>query len=261
MSRSWIAFLICLLVLAAVFALVTHPINDGINGSIIVVALSAFGIIPLIIMMIRAGNPYIKLAALLNSNCSPEAFIIETQTMLSMEKVKKRPLDILKLTVYLSRGHYAAGRYEDALDELMKAAGRFPAHASRSMIAQFFHNLFLIYVELDKLDMARGALGRMVAAAHKLKGKTGRLFKQRFIEGIYLIRVATGVFENAEDVFKNSFKSAQTNYERVLAAFTLGKVYGHLKKDAEEKDAYVYVVEHGEKLHIAKLAAEHLGLK
>lgn len=261
MGRERTAFLICLLAIVLIYGCAAFPSDTGhIEGNIILIVLSSAGIILLIDTLIRSGDPYPKLAAILNSNCSPEAFIIETQAMLNKDTTKKRPLDILRLTIYLSKGHYAAGRFQEALDELMKAAGRFPVHASRMMIAQFFHNLFLIYVELDRLDMARGALGRMVAAAHKLKGKTGRLFKQRFIEGIYLIRVATGVYENAENVFMNSFKNAQTNYERVTAAFSLGRVYEHLNKDAEAKDAFEHVVEHGQQLYIAKLAAERLGL-
>jgi hypothetical protein len=235
----------------------------GLSDNIIVFILSAVVTVALIIGLIigLAGrtDPYPKLIKILYDSCSPEDFVAETRTQLDKEKGKKYSFKRSKLLICLGTGNYAAGKYQEALDELLKAVGQSSIRVSRAVAAGFFHLLFLIYVELDKLDMAREALGKMIAAAHKLKGKTGRLFKQRFVDGIYLLRVATGVYENADTVFMNSFKTARNNYERVTAAFMLGRVYEHFGQEAEMKDAFEYVVEHGEKLYIVKLAAKRLG--
>ncbi len=232
----------------------------GIYIGIIALTLLSSAAAALITSLTREKDPYPKLINILYESCSPEAFVIEMRTQLDKEKGKRFSFKKNKLLICLGTGNYAAGRYQEALDELLNAVGRSPIRVSRAVAAGFYHLLFLIYVELDKLDMAREALGKMIAAAHRLKGKAGRLFKQRFAEGIYMLRVATGVYENADAVFMNSFKSARNNYERVTAAFMLGRIYEHFGQNAETKGAFEYVVEHGEKLYIAELAAKRLGL-
>lgn len=249
-----------MLVFAIIFSLVTLPTGSGdIKGNIIIIVLCSAGIISLSKMLIRGIDPYPKLAALLSHYCLPEVLIIETQKLLGKEEAKDFSRSRFTLMIYLSKGYYAAGRFHEALS-VLKTAEHFSRRIRGTVIARFYNLLVLIYVELGNLDMAREALGKMTAVSHKLKGKVGRLYKWKFVEGIYLIRVATGIYENAEKVFVNSFKSAQTNYDRVTAAFTLGRLYEHFGQNAETQHAYKYVAEHGEKLYIAKLAVERLGV-
>ncbi len=231
----------------------------GFRDSIIILILFSAATAVLIVRLVKEADPYPKLMKLLYDDCSPEAFLKETRTLLD-KRIKKGSMKRNKLLICLCTGHYAAGRFQEALDELLKAVGKTPIKTSRAIAASFFHLLFLIYTELDKLDLAREALGRMIAAAHRLKGKTGRSFKLSFVEGIYLLRVSTGVYENADTVFLNSFKTARSNFERAMSAFMLGRIYEHFGQAKETKEMFEYVVEHGEKLHIAKLAAERLGL-
>jgi lipopolysaccharide biosynthesis regulator YciM len=67
-----------------------------------------------------------------------------------------------------------------------------------------------------------------------------------------------GVFDNAENFYNEIFHKASSNYEKTNAKFRLGKIYLHFKDTARAKEAFEYVVSHGNKLHIVEEANEYL---
>lgn len=61
-----------------------------------------------------------------------------------------------------------------------------------------------------------------------------------------------------EAVFTARYEHAENRYERVTAKMTLADIYMHFGDTTKAKDAFQYVITHGNKLHIVTLAKEKL---
>lgn len=86
--------------------------------------------------------------------------------------------------------------------------------------------------------------------------------KQQY-EDVYLQKqcifgMANGVYDGAEQIINSMFNNAQNELQRVSAKYILGQIYSHDLQPEKAKNAFEYVVAHGNKLVKVNEAKCHL---
>jgi tetratricopeptide (TPR) repeat protein len=231
--------------------------TSHLMGLIVLSVIIAF----ILLLVFKHNNKYEMVLALLYHFCMPERFITKIQNILTEEERKKRPKDKYRLLLYLAKGYYAAGKFQEAMDTI-NGIELFYHYKNAGYIAGYFHNKFLISLELERQDIAWGSLVKMREAIINIKKRKFQdQYTRLYTEDIHILNVEKGNYEGAEEMFISMFKRGQTNYECSFASFLLGVVYAHLGNEDDAKFYYKYVVEYGNKLYIADKAAELLRVK
>jgi len=65
-----------------------------------------------------------------------------------------------------------------------------------------------------------------------------------------------GIYEGAEQFFKNAFEISGTPFEKVDNKFFLGRIYLYFNRTEEARAAFEYVIENGGKLASAASARQ-----
>ena len=109
------------------------------------------------------------------------------------------------------------------------------------------------------MEQAALALANLHDSVDALKGDKlyGMALRQSQIDDIRL-EMVNGHFENAEKTYRNVFDNAKSNFERASAMLRLGETYQHYDRNEEAREAFEYVVAHGNKLYAVTLAKQHL---
>lgn len=230
--------------------------TEGAKEKLFILVILSVTTAVIVLWLVRENSKNRKLMELLEQDCSPEAFVMETRTMLAKEKKKKNSRKKEGLLICIGVGLNAMGRYEEALCE-MNSDHMPQKRCTKRNLAEYYHCLFLNYVELGRLDMAEDALADMKEAT---KTTGDRRLKNKYKQDVHLLNIARGNYENAKGIFLEEYSKARTKYERVCAAYILGVICSKIGSDEDAKEAFEYVVENGNKLHIVKLATEQLGL-
>lgn len=212
-----------------------------------------------IILFITHRHIVKKVSPLLLNDCDPEKFLGAVYASMPPGR-PKRPQYIWTMLLY--EGHYAAGRYADALDELIFLSGSKRGLTNSFQKAGYQLNLAEVSTALGKLEEAGQALERckLIFEHDKIYAKLKDSLQKTYRFELYKQQVAQSNDNGAEAVFKERFAEAQHEYNRVGAKYHLALFFQHTGKAEKAKEAFEYVVAHGNRLHIAALAREQLGL-
>lgn len=256
--------ILCLLLIAILWIfLIVRIFTDALNFAFNLAALIFLSACDaaITVYLVKDSGKYRKLNELLERDCNPEAFVAEIRAAMDREAERKRPGDRQKLSIYLAGGLYAWGRFQEALDALITAEPSTRGAYGKADTVRWHHYLLLVCLKLGKPDTAAKAAADLKQALGSMgNGSKARLLRRKYDEDLCLLEMAEGNFEGAEDVFREAFLRAQSNYERVSAAYNRASVYEHLGRDAQAREFYAFVAKNGNGLFITKKAAERLGL-
>lgn len=251
-----IVFIVALAVIFIPVALGTESMSDNLPPLVFLI----------VILLYFAGNIYFsyrrnkKIISLLNDQCDPDAFIAQTQRQLDKFQHRGNIPYVLLQCLNLGAGLSAAGRNQEALaaiqfDAALIKSDRF----GRLMRLTYHQNHFACFISLGMLDHARQALLWLNDAIDaekdsKLLEKLRRWYKNDY----YRYEMENGRFDGTEAVFQEMLERAENNYHRVLAMYTLGLVHEHYGRPDKAREAFEYVLAHGNKLHVVTLAKQRL---
>lgn len=260
LKRRLIICLIIILILLVFYIVKAATSPSGLASNYFAIALLGVGAAVILAFFNNGSDKYRKLYELLERDCNPEAFMMEAGNVLKQETGRRNPRGRFRLILYIAESMYAAGKYQEAVDTLISAEPSTQQASASADVVRWYHLLFLACLELGKLDSATKSLAGMKAALDALRaGNAASIYARRYNEDTHILAMAEGKPQGAEDVFREMFLTARTNYERVFAAFMRGKVCRQLGKDSEAAEYFGYVIQNGGKLYIAKLAAEYMG--
>jgi hypothetical protein len=200
-----------------------------------------------------------KTLALLNEQCDPDAYLLKTRKLLDRAIRWGTTDDVLLWRLNVAAGLIAAGRYHEALYTLPDHRLFRDNRRGKLQQAICHHNGFAVFLGLGMTDAARQALTMMHGAAGGLKpGKAQARLSHLY--RLYYARytMAQGDFDGAEAVFREAIDKAESNYARVSTTLELGRVYAHFGRTDEARQAFEYVISHGNKLYAVAQAREEL---
>lgn len=262
LKRRLIISLIIFAILLVFYIVKAATAPSGLASNFFAIALLCVGVAVISAFLTNGRDKYRKLYERLERDCDPEAFMMEAGTLLKQEADRKHSRGRFTFILYIAEGMYAAGKYQEAVDTLISAEPSTQEKDGKANAARWYHLLCLACLELGKLDTAKKALAGMKQALGALKpGKAASLYERRYNEDTHILGLAEGNAEGAEQTFREMFLTAQSNYERVFAAFMRGKVCRQLGRDDEAAEYFGYVVHSGGKLYITKQAVEYLRQK
>ena len=188
--------------------------------------------------------------------CDPDPFI-EAYTYISQRLAGKKGNNYYY--ILLSIGLVSSGRFDEALRMLEKCGSFVQNRAGRYQKALYHISLFDVYLGLENKDKA--------AYHHNICRERIPMLPSKKIRSaltlgcdrnVYEMRMAGGDFNGTEDVFLDALKNAKSNYERVSAQYTLGRIYAHAGQIDKARAAFAYAAENGNKLYVAAQAREKL---
>jgi tetratricopeptide (TPR) repeat protein len=200
-----------------------------------------------------------KVNNLLSQQCDPDAYIEETQKLLDKATKRGQTASISVFRINLNVGLVAAGRFEEALAVMPDPTLFKNDRTGRVSRVTFHHNNFVTLLALGNMEQAALALAHMHDSLNVLKGD--KLYEMALhhsqLDDIRF-EMMNGHFENAEKTYRNVVDKAKSNIERVSAMLRLGETYQHYGRNGEAREAFEYVVAHGNKLYAVTLAKQHL---
>jgi tetratricopeptide (TPR) repeat protein len=202
----------------------------------------------------------LKVHALLFEQCDPEAYLEATSQLLAKAEKRAQTLNIQAQRINMNAGLQAAGRYQEAL-AVLPDASQFKDHRiGRLMRVVYHHNNVEVLIALGQLGQADMALAWLNDALGKLKGSAKQTARYQLIARMDAaqLRMTQGNFDGAEAVFREAIDKAENNYARVSSVLELGRVYAHFGRADEARQAFEYVLSHGNKLHAVAQAREAL---
>lgn len=212
-----------------------------------------------IILFITHRHIVKKVSPLLLNDCDPEKFLGAVYASMPPGR-PKRPQYIWTMLLY--EGHYAAGRYEEALDELVLLSGAKRGLTNSYQKAVFQLTLAEVNTALGEKNVARQALEQcnQIMEHEKIHTRLKEALCKAYLYELSNQRIAQGIYDGAESVFEAAFAEAKHEYGRISAKYRLALIYQHADEAEKAKAGFEYVVEHGNRLHFAALAREQLGL-
>ncbi len=202
---------------------------------------------------------YKKINNLLTQQCNPDAYIEETQKLLDKAAKRGQTGNTSVLRINLKVGLVAAGRFEEALAVMPYPTLFKNDRIGRIISVTLHHNNFVTLLALGNMEQAALELANL---HDSLKALTGDKHYKMALHHSQLddirFKMINGHFENAENAYRNVFDKAKSNIERVSAMLRLGETYQHYGRNEEAREAFEYVVAHGNKLHAVTSAKERL---
>ncbi len=200
-----------------------------------------------------------KIDNLLSEQCDPDAYIEKTQKLLDKAHKRGNIAHTLVFRLNLNAGFGAAGRLEEALAVMPDPTLFKNDRNGRFGRVIFHHNNFVTLLNLGNMEQATLALAHLLDSLNALKrDKHYKMALHLSQFDIVRLEMANGQFGNAENTFRNMFDSAKSNIERVSAMLRLGETCQHYGRNEEAREAFEYVIAHGNKLYAVTLAKQHL---
>ncbi len=164
-------------------------------------------------------------------------------------------IDKNSLLLQLSSGLLLSGRFDEALGVLDLL--RF---AKKNLFnkALYHSTLCSYYLNTCQYEKASNVLNNMkndISALNRLHSKKA---ERAYYVMLQRLNMSLGNYDTALDFFVGSLKAAKNTFERVNAQYNLAKVYLHSGDIPRAKEAFEYVVTHGNKLHIVEEAKQRL---
>ena len=219
-------------------------------------------------ILIFALRTYLKYAyrridISISDGCDPGPFI-DAYSHLIVRVEKGVAMKGSALWVRLSTGLFAAGRFSDALTALKKCElftrTRSLKDSGRQLKMIYHANLCFGYLAQDNIENAQRQRSAFEKEMFLLKARSKKrpVVQRTYRNMTCLLRMAGGDYDGAEEVFLEALKDAKSNYERVSAQYTLGKIYTNAGQKDKARGAFTYAAENGNKLYIAVQAREKL---
>jgi tetratricopeptide (TPR) repeat protein len=221
-------------------------------------------LIPLVIFLFARlyviQRRFLKVNELLFDQCDPEAYLEATRQLLSQAEKRGQTVNIQALRINVNAGLQAAGRYQEALASMPDASQFKNNRIGRMLRVVFHHNNFEAFVALGNLEQAEMALAWLNDALPALKGSSKQTERSRLMARMdeALLAMARGRFDGAEAVFQEAIDKAQNNYQRVSSVLELGRIHAHFGRAEQAREAFGYVIAHGNKLFAVAEAQKEL---
>lgn len=198
-----------------------------------------------------------RISDVLFKDCDPEKYNELTSILVQKTKGSTRIWRLLEL----SYGLLCQGKYMEARAALENIP-RFEATRTgrmQSMSCQLL--LFMIHLGLKDLGNAEMYLKefkRMIFDINMVKEKQRPALIKTSELAQASLDIAKGNFENAEQIFLEETQRSISNLTKVISKYTLGEIYMHYKRFEEAREAFEYIVAHGNKLYMVEQAREKL---
>ena len=202
-----------------------------------------------------------RIDALLVDECDPYSCIAEYEKILPRSTSNMRTYVLLELC----GGYLSAGNAETAKKHL-ETVTSFPKNKARNASYRFVHhsNMLSFHILTGDLDSAADHLEQMKEilddGGNGLGEMTRGQLNSHYNSQLYILNVANGVFEGAEEVFLKNLNEGTSRLSTVASRCRLGKVYLHYNRLDEAREAFEYVIENGNKTHHVTEAKELLEL-
>ena len=157
---------------------------------------------------------------------------------------KGAEIDIL---LPLSTAYLHCGNNTAAAQTLSKM-NDFPKTREGTGVEFIYHNnWFVYYLRAEKLCLAEQTLAHMEAMLQNGEWDEADLALCSVLctEKRSMLNMANGDYSDCEDVFDAKYEKATDAWDKVIAKYTLGKLYLHQNREAEAVEAFTYVAIHG----------------
>jgi tetratricopeptide (TPR) repeat protein len=245
-SSIFISQIIILIVSAVLMGMSFNTINTSI------LVLGALNVIAIIVSTMIINK---KVQNLLDIECNPEKYVeLSSVRLKNANKLGKQ-----LLLMNISAGLIEGGKLDEAKN-VLDQIGEFP-NTNNGNVCRFclYNNLFDIHIKYKNYELAQELLDKMNVTIKALKNSymVDKL-RNIYIQTIFILSIAQGKCENAEPIFIQKFNSAKNNREKVATKYVLGRIYILSAELDKAKDAFNYVINNGNKLHIVELAKHNL---
>ena len=244
-----------LTLLASIIALIFWKSNW--RFALLTLALLSFFL--LVLASVHITQKHIaKISPLLLDACDPEKFLGAVVASLPPRRPKRADYT---WTMHLYEGQYAAGRYGDALAGLQYTIRFNKGRTGAYEKAAYHLNLAEVSIALGRLQDAERELDECLRLLESVKtpGKFDEILRRGYQNELNKLSIAQGLYDGAE-FFISYFDQAKNEYGRVGAKYHLALIYQHNGETEKAREAFEYVAEHGNRLHLAALARQQLGL-
>lgn len=199
-----------------------------------------------------------KINSILFTDCDPQLYMSVCIDIIDVMTKVKRTVNFDHYRLNLSAGLIAAGRYDEAYESLINFSSFMNSRIGKLSSIVYYNNLCSVCLKLGKTDEAKYYLDCLAGCAAALNPRDHQKYIKYVDLAQYGVNMAKGIFNNAESFYNRIFSKAASNYERAGAEFALGKVHLHFGDTSRAKEAFEYVIGHGNKLHIVEEAKEYL---
>lgn len=125
----------------------------------------------------------------------------------------------------------------------------------------YYSNLFRYYLlftnDLEKTEAVFDEMMNFIKNCYLYKNDKLE-YETKYKAYFYKLELKKGNYDGMEQYYTNQFETAEYMLNKVNIKFTLGKIYMHNHKAQEAKDAFEYVILHGNKLHAVQEAKQYL---
>ncbi len=194
---------------------------------------------------------------ILVEECDPERFLGYTG---KMRNVENKEVYTTYMALNHARGLLYAGRMQESYT-IIRGIQTFTKGRKGRLNNLFYLELLAetqlglhAYEEADKsLALFKEMLGKTKLAADK-RSRMELEYEQLQIA----LDLRKGLHEGAAEKLQAIFNKAGHELHRVTAKYHLGKAYMHFGQTREAREAFQYVIDHGNKLHIVTEAKDTL---
>lgn len=198
-----------------------------------------------------------RITNILNNECDPERFLAEID---KLQKIKNKEV----YTTYMTLNKVCALENMDRAQEAKGILSSITSFATSRLgrLNQAMHLYLTAWVQIDLEDItgAENAIMQLktFTGSKKLPQKAGETVRMEYEKLAAALEILKGSFEGAEGNCKSLFERATTELSRLDAKYYLGKTYLYYGKTNKAREAFQYVIDHGNKLHMVTKAKKEL---
>ena len=230
---------------------------DLVYGFLCLVFFAIWILIDAFIVSLYATKIYSKVHKILIDECNPIKFI-----EIMDKAMRRRPIGIYKTIILLNLSTaYWSLNNEVASKMILDGIVHFPHHKlGLDCRITYFNNLFYVFLSNNDLQNAEDVLNNIkITINDKHIAKANRdAWMTIYTEKLCMLNMAKGNYEGSEQIFCSMFERAKCMLTKIYAKFELGKIYLHYERKGEAKEAFEYVIEHGNKLYMVQEAKQYL---
>lgn len=193
---------------------------------------------------------------ILENDCDPEKYIGILQ---GMAKIPNKEVFKNYLSLKICNGYIHMSKYNEA-ERMISGMANAPAETmGGNNRYEYMRSRLAITIyqgEYEKAEEMIQALKDLHDAVRDEKTKRNITYQIKYYSAV--MRMDQGNYDQAEEAMKELLDMATCTLQKVTAQSKLGELYAHFGKTEEAKEAFQYVIEHGNKLDAAVKAKEHL---
>ena len=205
-------------------------------------------IICVLVVSFYISRKNIKLTNLLNKDCDPQASIDAFNKKLKRTSERMRQYVLLQLGVsHIGLGDLLMAR--QALNMAFSCGFSSTRQGAQNQL-QYHQLMCSLFIELHDIENAEKSFADMKAATQN--STLNAAIQNRCLGWCttqqFRINMEKGIYDCAEQFFRNAFDVASFPLQRVETQFTLGRIYLHFGRTEEAEAAFDYVIANGNKL-------------